>query len=65
MPIQRFKDFESAQEDLWLEPGDPQCVKKWAALLALTRRFTKTPIVRGIQKFHSLAEAQIQQESST
>ena len=54
MPVERFRNFEDAERALWLSPGDPQCVPKWAALLALSRRMSAaSPFSGGRQiRFH-------------
>lgn len=57
MPIQKFGSFEEAERALWLPSGHPDCVGKWAALLALSRRMhPNRKIFKGVRRYASVFE---------
>lgn len=57
--LRKFRDFEAARRDLWLEPGDPALGRRLRGLLEAVRRMSgargRGP--RGVQKFRTIADA--------
>lgn len=64
-PIERFSDFESAREALWLPPGDPRLVAKLRHVWEFGRRLAKYPPPRGIWRFRTIEEANAHREAWT
>ena len=64
-PIQRFCDFESAREALWLEPGDPRLLERIRCDWELGRRLPKNPPPRGMWFSRSMEEANAHREAWT
>jgi hypothetical protein len=56
-PSQRFCDFESAHEALWIEPGDPRLLEPIRHVWELGRRLAKIPPPRSMWFFCSIEEA--------
>jgi hypothetical protein len=63
MPIQRFRDFEEARRELWIERGDPQLVPRIRALWAFASRLAPGAAPRGVRRFRTLVEANADRES--
>lgn len=63
MPIQRFRDFESARDALWLEPGSPRLVAKLRHVWELSGRLAKYPPPRGLWRFRDMEEAHAHREA--
>lgn len=54
MPVRKFRTFEEAREAMWLPSGDPRILAQLQRLAQLARC---APIVRGITRFRTIAEA--------
>jgi len=57
MPIQRFRDLDSAREALWLAPGDPRLCAKIRHVWSFAQRLAKYPHPRGLWRFRPIEEA--------
>ncbi len=64
MPLFRYRTFEEAEQDLWLNPGDPKIAQTlrfvWSLGRALAQHY---PYPRGVQKFRSIQEANASREA--
>jgi hypothetical protein len=54
MPVRKYRTFDEARRDLWLPSGDPRILSRLHRLAALAR---PAPVVRGVTRFRSIAEA--------
>ena len=57
MPVQKFRDFETARRALWLPSGHPDIARKLRRLWPFSQRLARHQIPRGVHKFHSIEEA--------
>ena len=57
MSLQRFRDFESARDALWIPPGDPRLIPRIRSLWTFARRLAPGIAPRGIRRFRTLEEA--------
>jgi hypothetical protein len=55
MPVKKFRTFEAARRDLWLDPADPGLLRRMRQLGAMVRN--RRPIRRGVTRLRSLEEA--------
>jgi hypothetical protein len=62
MPLQRFHDFEEARRALWVERGDPRLVPRIRSLWAFARRLAPGAAPRGVRRFRTLEEANLERE---
>jgi hypothetical protein len=54
MAVRKYRTFDEARRDLWLPSGDPRIPSRLHRLAALAR---PVPVVRGVTRFRSIAEA--------
>ena len=57
MPVQRFRDLDTARRALWVSPSDPSLPDQIAALWQASVEMAQYTPVRGVQKFRSTDEA--------
>ena len=57
MPVEKFKDFESARRALWLESGDPTTLDRFRELMALSHKLCPPVPMVGVRKYRSVEEA--------
>jgi hypothetical protein len=57
MPVRRFRTFDEARRDLWLEPGDPKLLARIRSLWKFSARLAPCTMPRGIHKFRTIEEA--------
>ena len=57
MPVIRYRSFEQAERDLWLEPGDPRIARTLRYLWSLTKGFSPMPLKSGVFKFRTIEQA--------
>lgn len=62
MPVQKFRDFESARQALWLPSGHKDLVRRIKGLWAFSSRLVPRQIPRGVRKFRSIEEANQERE---
>lgn len=55
MPLKKFRTFEDARRDLWLDPADPRILQRMRQLGAMAQ--TRRPVRRGVERLHSLEDA--------
>ena len=65
MPIQRFESFEEARRALWVERDDPALARRIRNLWAFAARLTPVSTPRGLRKFRSIEEANLDRERRT
>jgi len=63
MPLQRFRDFDEARRALWTERGDPGLVPRIRRLWAFARRPAPGAAPRGVRRFRTLEEANLEREA--
>ena len=63
MPIQKFRSFDEAREALWGEAGDPAHLRRVAWLWAFSDRLYPMRIPRGLYRFESIEEANLQRQA--
>ncbi len=60
MPVKKFRSLAEAEQDLWLEPGDPRIwegvCRRWALHRFLTSAKSESP--HGVFKYRSIQEKQ-------
>lgn len=62
MPVQKFRDFETARRALWLPSGHKDLVRRIKGLWAFSSRLTPSQIPRGVRKFRSIEAANQERE---
>lgn len=62
MGVQRFRSLEEAERALWAEPGSPQALRAMRAVAQLARLAPRVPSARGVRKFRSIEEANLDRE---
>ena len=62
MPVQKFKTFEEAEKALWTFQPDKSYFRRLSALYRFTRELNPISYPRGVFKYHSLEDAQQQQQ---
>ncbi len=60
MPVRKFRSFEEAREDLWGDSGDPGYMRRVAWLWAFSDRLYPLRFPRGVYRFKSIEEANVQ-----
>lgn len=64
MPVEKFKDFDSARRALWLNSGDPRFLERFKKVCALSRALAPSVIAMvGVRKYRSLEEAEADRKS--
>lgn len=64
MPVQKFKDFDSARRALWLDSGDPRIWDRFRQVYTLSRKLSPSAItLPGVRKYRSLDEAEADRQS--
>jgi hypothetical protein len=54
MAVRKYRTFDEARRDLWLPSGDPRILPRLRRLAALAQ---PAPVVPGVTRFRSIAEA--------
>jgi hypothetical protein len=62
MPIQKFKDLDEARKALWRSSGSSDLVLRIKKLWAFSERLTPFRIPRGVRKFRSIEEANLERD---
>ncbi|MFN3739364.1 MAG: hypothetical protein ACK4TF_01665 [Thermodesulfovibrionales bacterium] len=62
MPFKRFRTFEEAERDLWNFYPDQEWVKRAFRIFRLLRFRKKRPVKRGIRKFKTIEEAEVERD---
>lgn len=62
MPVQRFRDLDEARRALWTHSRDPYLARRIRALWARASRLSPPMIPRGLRKFRSIEEANLERE---
>lgn len=62
MPIQRYRDFEDARRALWVDSSDPTLPDRLRRLWRFTARLIASSAPRGVQRFHTIDEANAERE---
>lgn len=62
MPVKKFKTFKEAEEDLWNFYPDEEWIKRAFRLFRLSKFQKKKPVIRGIRKFKTFEEAELEQD---
>jgi hypothetical protein len=62
MPVQKFRSFDEAREALWGEPGEPGYLRRIAWLWAFADRLYPRRFPRGVHRFASIEEANLQSQ---
>lgn len=63
MPVQKFRDLDSAREALWRRPDDPGSLRRAAWLWAFSARLCPPRIPPGVQRYRSIEDAQRAREA--
>lgn len=63
MPVRKFRSFDEASRDLWLEPGDPAIVRRMDVVLGLVRYGRPIPFPRGVHRYRSAEDAEVASEA--
>ncbi len=62
MPFKKFRTFEEAEEELWNLNPDSEWIKRVFRLFKLMRFQKKGPVKRGIRKFKTIEEAELERD---
>ena len=62
MPVQKFKDLDEARKALWANTGESDLVSRIKKLWAFSARLTPFRIPRGVRKFRSIEEANLERD---
>lgn len=62
MPVRRYKSLDEASRDLWVAPSDPTLLRRMQAVLSLVRLAPSAPPIRGVRKFHTIEEANVDRD---
>jgi hypothetical protein len=62
MPVKKFRSFEEAREALWGEPGDPGYYRRLAWLWAFSERLYPLRFPKGVHRFASIEDANLQRQ---
>lgn len=54
MAVKKFRTFEEARRDLWVDPNDPRIFQRMRQLGAMAS--TRRPVRRGVIRLRSLEE---------
>lgn len=57
MPVQKFRDFDTARRALWLPSGHKDIAGRIKSLWTFSHRLAWHEIPRGVHKFRSIEEA--------
>jgi SH3-like domain-containing protein len=57
MPIERFRDFDTARRALWAARDDPNLAARIRRLWTIASRLVPLGIPRGIRKFRRIEDA--------
>lgn len=62
MPVQKFRDSDAARRALWLPSNSAELIVHIKSLWAFSTRLMRREIPRGVRKFHSIQEANLERE---
>jgi hypothetical protein len=62
MPVQKFRDLDAARRALWLPSNSADLILHIKSLWAFSTRLMRREIPRGVRKFHSIQEANLERE---
>jgi hypothetical protein len=62
MPIQKFRDLDAARRALWRPANSADLVRYMKSLWAFSTRLVRREIPRGVRKFRSIQEANLERE---
>ena len=62
MPIQKFRDLDTARQALWVPADAPDLVVRIKGLWAFSARLVPRQIPPGVRKFRSIEEANAERE---
>jgi len=60
MPVQKFRDLDSARRALWVTNEEPTLARRIASLWRCSRELSGYTSPRGVQKFRSIEEAYLE-----
>ena len=60
--MERFRNMEEARRALWVAPDDPSLPRRIRRLWAFAKRLTPSFAPRGLRKFRSIEEANLERE---
>lgn len=65
MPVQKFRDLDSARRALWSKTEDSALARRITSLWECSREMSGYASPRGVQKFRSLEEANLDRAERT
>lgn len=65
MTLQRFRDFEEARDALRVRTGDPRLGERIRRLWEFARRLAPGAAPRGLRRFRTIEEANLDRETWT
>lgn len=57
MPVRKYRSLQEAEDDLWMDPGDPRLPAVIRGLWRRSYQLTPLPGRPGIRKFRNMEEA--------
>ena len=63
MPIERFRDLDTARRALWVDGDDPNLTARIRRLWAISSRLVPLGIPRGLRKFRRIEDANREREA--